>query len=845
MESLFEQLAELSEEERVQRLDVECRDDLELREALEKMFRAMDIEDQFLVSPVKAAPKIVLPQQLGEFELLEEVGRGGMGVVYRARQARLGRTVALKVLSHSVLQTTRQLERFRREARAAARLTHPGIVTIHAEGTVDDVHFFTMEYVAGPSLDDLLRARRHLEKRQWPVESAALEHPAGIAGLIAGVADALQAAHDAGVVHRDVKPSNLLMAPGGMLKLSDFGLVLDQQEASMSYAGEVFGTPHYISPEQAEGRTEEVDRRTDVYSLGVVLYELLTGSRPIEGESAIEVLRGVVEREPRAVRSVNRNAPLDLAIICEVAMARRPSDRYQSAADMAADLRRALHLEPILARPLPLARKMARWVRRNRSSITAASITAMAVIALAMTFREAARRLEIAGLVASVDDYLTMDDREVEELPALRNLSAAVVGLGELTSALSSSDREALEKALRHLDAATERRASRGEEEVLEAVQEPRGLEPWRTPTARIVRGTTVVLEMNEIRRQVGLAELVIEDHADKRWEIDAPGGVVWLQEFDSLTGIPGPAIQMGPSPARFSTPPGHYLVSVRVEDRIVAEFDRIAWVTSDAFRLSPPSVEDERANTDEMVLIEPVPVTYSAEDGTVAHLAGIEFHLAPYWIDKYEVTNGEYAEFVKATGHRPPLLWRDSANWDPTLPKTPANYREDWDELPVVCVMPSDAQAYAEWRGKRLLTYAEWLYAARGPRGRIYPWTDDRTVADYLGNCNQRMVPTPEVTPLLTMYLGAVAPARSHPEAATEDGVYHLLGNVDEINGSLFITDSMEGHFECNPKERFKSGGSWLAGSFKYTLPASHSPIQDGPEFVTHRIGFRCARSQ
>jgi eukaryotic-like serine/threonine-protein kinase len=290
--------------------------------------------------------------RLDQFELVECLGTGAFGQVFKAIDTELDRPVAVKVLRGGAGASREDVERFLREARSAARLRHPAIVAIHATGQAPDGSpFLVEEFVHGPTL-----AAR--------VQDGPLD-PRRAAEVIAALADALAYAHAHGVVHRDVKPSNVMLDPDGRPHLMDFGLAKrETDEPPETVEGQVLGTPAYMSPEQARGESRRVDGRSDVYSLGVVLYELLTGERPFRGNRRMLLLQ-VLDDEPRPPRRLNDRVPRDLETITLKAMAKAPGRRYATAADLAADLRRFLRGEPVKARPAGRLVRVWRWARRN------------------------------------------------------------------------------------------------------------------------------------------------------------------------------------------------------------------------------------------------------------------------------------------------------------------------------------------------------------------------------------------------------------------------------------------------------------------------------------------------
>ena len=387
-------------------------------------------------------------QTLGDFRLLRELGRGGMGVVYEAEQISLGRHVALKVFPFAALLDRRQLDRFRIEARAAAMLKHPNIVSVHFVGFERGVHFYAMELIEGCSLEQLVHA---IGRDDSSILSNALADTGPVAALTTArandpnaffrsvarigvqAANAIQSAHEMGIVHRDIKPSNLLLDQDGMLLVTDFGLARIQQDQGVTMTGDLVGTLRYMSPEQI-AESKAVDFRSDVYSLGTTLFELIAGRPAYAAATKAALMQDILQGNARRLRNLAPNVPRDLETVINKAMAHNPNARYQNAKDLEQDLHRFQSGRPILARRTKSLEIAWRWSLRNRSKAVLLALVTSILFALAIGGPLAAvRQSQTAREQASVaarqrHEAYDADMARVHEL----------IEYGEITDALTT-----------------------------------------------------------------------------------------------------------------------------------------------------------------------------------------------------------------------------------------------------------------------------------------------------------------------------------------------------------------------------------------------------------------------
>jgi WD40 repeat protein len=413
----------------------------ELRPRLQRGLAGLRLLEQFWPRrPAGPAPADAAPSELGRFRIVRELGRGGFGVVYLAHDPQLGRDVALKVPRGNVLSDPDSRARFLREARAAAALDHPNLVPVHEAGEAGPVCYLVSAYCPGASLAAWLKARPGLT----PERAAA--------ALVATLADAVQHAHERGVVHRDLKPANVLLAvgpdsnpvffPTGLEsgrtalapRITDFGLAKvlgGPAEAAATQSGAIVGTPAYMAPEQAAGKSRQVGPPADIYSLGAILYELLTGRPPFQGETVLETLLQVQSAEPVPPSRLRPRLRRDLETVCLKCLEKDPARRYPSARELAEDLRRFLEGKPVVARPLGLLRRGGRWCRRNPLAV-AVVVSLLAGTAVASFFavqadaraRDASRARSLAASeAAQAKANATLAGEKAAE--ALRNADLA------------------------------------------------------------------------------------------------------------------------------------------------------------------------------------------------------------------------------------------------------------------------------------------------------------------------------------------------------------------------------------------------------------------------------------
>lgn len=807
----------------------------------------------------------LLRQTLGGFRLVREIGRGGMGIVFEAEDLSLDRRVALKVLHPGIVKDAKASRRFRREADSLAKLRHPSIVSIHSIGQDGEFHFIVLEYVAGRTLqsilDDIRRTptlnvsaeevQRLIEREEpeatdepesdaepaaanetlvlrredlfdakrvpprAPVASRAREAPgrpviAVFVEMVERIARALDYAHREGIIHRDVKPGNILVDRTGHPYLMDFGLALEAGGDAITKTGELIGTPAYMSPEQLVSRRFPVDRRTDVYSLGILLYEVLTGVPPFRGRTSQEVIRSVLMSSPDRPRRRNPNLSADLETIVLKAMDKDPDQRYATAGDLADDLSRFLRYEPIMARPATLAQRIRRFARHHRE-VTGA--VAAGVIALAGAG---------AFLVKAKIDF----DREIREKDAENARQRA-----ERVAAETDAGIDLMKEAVA-LIAATgeERRAAErlaADEESLRAHLSLAKLEEKALAAVDAARERfqlALAMGPNDARASQGLADLcqAVCAHYESVWEFDKSELLIpdvrrhdvagkhaeWLEgqaSFSIVTEPPGARVTVqrilrladsvlvpggesrtldanGQDVIRF--PFGDYLAVIRMEGHVETRYPfRLARQDDHRARVR---LYEEREVPAGFVPI-PAGEILMGRAGSPTSPRRRVF-VEDFFLSADEVTMAEYARFVGS------LVSRDKKSVAPRrIPREP--WFSYWEERPDGSLVPpidtgrnpvygisyADAEAYCEWLRQigvpqaRLPSEAEWEKAARGADDREFPW------GSFFA---------PQFCKTLESDgLGAHLPARirSFPTDRSPYGIYDMAGSVAEWTSTLF----------------------------------------------------------
>ena len=768
------------------------------------------------------------PPRLGEFALKHVLATGGCGVVWVARQASLDRDVAVKVLTAGPGTSAAQIERFHREPLAASSLNHPHIVPVFAEGRTGDTHWFAMQLVDGHSLAreiELQRARNVADPPPLLPRFATGQWFAAVARICADAADALHLAHQHRIVHRDVKPHNLLLDRQGNVVVADFGIARDERYGALTETGAIAGSWPYMSPEQARIEKDPVDHRTDIYSLGVVLYELLTLARPYEGTTSQEVIDQIRRAPARPVCRRNRQVPRDLETICMAAIARCPADRYATAADLRDDLLRFLEHQAITRQPPSLPVRVQQWLHRRRRPLTLAATVVVVSIVSLLVQSSVYVAAEHSNLIQRCDALLrsgNLDALPVGDLAALwrdvrgagdsaaPSARAADATLMTYRDGLLTRWHDGLEAAAR----APEPTARYGA--IMSAFQLG-----WRAHSLDPARAMPAEFDENPFHCAVGIT--VTDD-------LNRPvPATVGMQYLDPTTGLAEDEVLLGPAPiARWRARDGMYRLVVHSAQYGERTFSRLFAVAErTTVVLDVHAVDDPMGG---MVRIPAGTLQIGPTDGPAHGLRGRAVAIPEFWIDRCEVTVADYRRFLRDTNHRPT---------PPSFDRIPASH----DRRPVVNVTWADARAYAEWAGKRLPSLPEWMLAARGagPNPRLLPWAGP----GIFGNCQAAVdFDNGSADSRFEAYLRHATDVDASLDSRTPEGVFELLGNVEEWTESLGVTRGEAGLI-AQHDHRMVAGLPWFGLTFqpKDNLTTTTN-ADEGPMYWRFCRGFRCARS-
>ena len=813
----------------------ECKGDAELETEVWKLLNAIQsCPDDFLPTDAaddrRASDMFDVGSLLGGFELLSELGRGGGGVVYEAKQLDIQRRVALKVM----LAPSGPTQPGRGEAELCGRLEHPGIVRVYQHGRTGAWKWIAMELIRGSDLAHELRALDGGESGSWLPARSQAEFTDRAVQLVSEVGTALGAATQAGLIHRDVKPANILLREDGQPVLSDFGLAKPVVGPGATRSGLVKGTPHYMSPEQANG--DVVDPRTDVYSLGAVLFHALTGRTPVVGDRSGDVVARIIAGPTPLLRSVCPSLPRDLEAVVAKAMSHDVRERYPSSVEFVSDLHRWRRSEPVLARRTDAAYRVRLWARRHRRHLLIATVALAASGALALMASKAAIRS--TERENSRDAIRALNDQAIsaEAAQDLDELVEVAAGVRRLRpTAVSGDAAELLADLTARLDAARTRIATK-EMNTIDAVLEPEAYTPvdegqLLLAAARIRKTTRMATDDDGLLSSAGELE---EWFPRVRLEMESSVRVQAHRYQDNTGQYASRPTEVAEGElVELAVPPGRYRIVIIGADGSFAELSR--WFGQwgrvyelERVRLLTPSRVEARMHRYEAADQE-VGLPFRRGQGPRT----VEAHVAPFLLDKYEVSNRDYAEFLAEQADAEaltPHAWPGASAPD-----------EFWDR-PVVRVSWNQARAYAEWAGKRLPTEVEWNRALFGGASGDFPWGDD---TDYpIGVVVNRLesrgkISDAEYTRLYLLHTVPVTDVTG--DIAPEGEILHLAGNVREWTDSMSLGVA-DGCLLALPTHRRSKGGDW-SRAFPASLMRSESMQLNTPYRVPIR-GFRCAKS-
>jgi len=794
-----------------------------------------------LEQPTPAEDPLEESTTLGDFRLIRSIGAGGMGEVYEAEQTSLHRRVALKILPPHLSLSEAAISKFRREAEAGGRQSHPGIVAVFAMGEHDGVHYIAQELVPGAyTMADKLNDLRQQE-HQKP------GYFRQVARLILKVAEALEHAHRSGVVHRDVKPSNILLTAEGRPKITDFGLAKVQDALALSRAGDFAGTPYYMSPEQAASHRIGIDHRTDIFSLGVTFYEFLTLRRPFEGDSTQEVLKKILLQDPRDPRWLNPKVPRDLAVICLKSMEKQPENRFASMAELAAELERFLNGDVILSRSPRMATRLLKRVQRNPGISAALGLAFLCALALVLyTLWSYPKILLERNRVLRLADAKRLAQLE-ERAGKLWPVSAAKVDAFEawLRDAKELQDRIGIhQQTLQDLRAGAERIDGGSALEEPQAWLFPDTEAQWQHDTLdELVVGLTAFSDpqtgtVKSVRDRLYFARSVYErsilDYAEA-WQdaVESIADETICPLYGGLTITPQVGlVPLGRDPCSGLWEFAHLQTGTSPErgadGRLVLHAE-----SGLVFVLIPGGCLSARAAlaTIESAAGEAQDATRSGGDKDDHHT---QIPVAPLFVSKYEWTQ---AQWQRITGLNPSIyVAQQTAGSDPF----------EFVTHPVENVSFEECVGLLKRLALRLPTEIEWEYAARGGTTTIW-WTGDdveslanaANLADRSCQMNGGAVDWIYEEWLIDGYNGHAPVDAFNPNPF---GLHSVLGNVWEwcLNSFPDVKTVSAAWMRDQSITQITRGGGWNVSARRATC-AFRRPTPPGLRGVA--VGFRPVR--
>ncbi len=774
-----------------------------------------------------------LPEHLGDYRLIRKLGQGGMGTVYLAEQRSLSRLVALKILRQELAASPRARERFGREAHAIARLRHPNIVSVHDAGEENGIAFLAMELLAGRGLDELIPGADAAGPRISVAEAVRAAQD---------VARALQCAHTAGIVHRDVKPSNIRIVPDGRAVLLDFGLAQGDDWRSLTETGQFRGTPHYAAPEQIEASLGPVDERSDIYSLGATLYECVTGRAPFPGRSTRELFHQILSRDATAPRRLQPEISRDLETVILKAMARERAHRYASAAEFADDLDALLQMRPVRARPLNPVAKLLRFARRRPAVTSTVALALLILFGLPTVYAVVERRGRIRD-VRRLEEILRLSDmvlvRELEQRAAKlwprrqENVAAMEQWLVEA--------RDMLLRVETHRSRLDLLRSMGTAEDMSREIR-------WQleTLTELVARLDQLPSSVADVEARLAVALAVDRETVEERraeWQ-EAAYDIAVREAYCGLEIYPQPGlVPLGPDP-RSGLWEFLVLESGDPPERDSGDGNfRITDSTGIVLVLMPGGatrIGSQRASPDEEY--------YDPASTPMEPL--LEVRLDPFFLSKYEMTQGQW---LRVMGTNPSNLL--AIMGDTFASRLLATFVDESRPLahPVDYV---DLQACVEALGRmgmEVPTDAQWEYGARGGTTTVWWFGGEKEGLSEVANIAERATQKPGADMGGVVYEnwndGFTFTAPVGQFAPNPFGLHDVYGNVWEwCREHFFFPYALrdgDGERSPAPGATLTRNGIGRGGGYSSRASETRSAVgmDISREYVGARIGLRPAR--